>query len=62
MADDSSDDILKEMKIHGLKSIYIRSCKEYELFRTMVNALSYDLDKLNDEYARHFKRKLKNRI
>lgn len=28
----------------------------------MVNALSYDQDKLSDEYARHYKRKLKTRI
>ena len=56
--EDSSNDIYKEMTIRGLKSIYIRSNKEYELFRTMVNALSYDQEKLSDEYAKYFKKKL----
>lgn len=28
----------------------------------MFNAISYDQEKLNDEYAKHFKKKLKNRI
>jgi len=50
------------MTIRGPKSIYIRSNKEYELFRTMVNALSYDQEKLSDEYAKYFKKKLRFRI
>ena len=62
MREESSDDILKEFKIFGLKDFYLRACKEQELFRTMVNALSYDTEKLSDEYAGHFKKRLKNRI
>ena len=60
--EDHSNDIYKEMNVAGLKSLYIRSHKEYELFRTMVNALSYDQEKLSDDYAKHFKKKLKLRI
>jgi hypothetical protein len=62
MHEEISDDILQEMKIHGLSDLYIRAIKEQEQFRTMVNALSYNLDKLDDESARHFKRTLKHRI
>jgi len=51
IAEDFSDDIVKEMNIRFLKSLYIRSHKEYELFRTMVNAISYDQEKLNDDDA-----------
>ena len=50
------------MNIFGLRSLYIRSHKEFEFFRTMVNALSYDQEKLSDDYAKHFKKKLKKRI
>lgn len=60
--EDSSNDIFKEMNIRGLRSLYIRSHKEFEFFRTMVNALSYDQEKLSDDYAKHFKKKLKMRI
>jgi len=62
LADDHSDDILKELNIRYLRDLYIRSKKEFEQFRTMFNAISYDQEKLSDEYAKHFKKKLKNRI
>jgi len=50
------------MNVHFLRSLYIRSKKEFELFRTMFNALSYDQSKLSDDEAKIFKKKLKNRI
>jgi hypothetical protein len=50
------------LNIHFLKDLYIRSQKEYELFRTMVNAISYDTEKLSDEMAKQFKKCLKLRI
>jgi len=59
---DSSDDIYKEFKIPGLRDLYIRSSKEYEVFRTMINSVSYDQEKLSDDYAKHFKKKLKQRL
>lgn len=62
LADDHSDDIYKEMNIQYLRDLYIRSRKEFEQFRTMFNAISYDQEKLSDDYAKHFKKKLKNRI
>jgi hypothetical protein len=62
IANDFSDDIYKELKIHGLKNLYIRAHKDYELFRTMVNAISYDQELLTDEYAKHHKKKLKMRV
>lgn len=61
-ADDHSDDIFKEYNMRALRDFYIRSQKEFELFRTMFNAISYDQEKLSDEYAKHFKKKLKFRI
>jgi hypothetical protein len=60
--EDHSDDFLKEMKISALKNLYIRAHKEYEVFRTMVNANSYDQETLDDEKAGYFKQKLKMRI
>ena len=42
VAEDFSDDIVKELNIRYLRTFYIRAHKEYELFRTMVNAISYD--------------------
>lgn len=60
--DDHSDDILREMKIRFLKDMYIRAQKEFELFRTMLNAISYDQDKLSDQEAKLFKKRLKQRI
>lgn len=42
IAEDFSDDIVKELNIRYLRTLYIRCHKEYELFRTMVNAISYD--------------------
>jgi len=62
LTDDHSDDILKELNIRYLRDLYIRSKKEFEQFRTMFNAISYDQELLSDEYAKHFKKKLKNRI
>ena len=50
------------MKIKDLKNLYLRSKKEYEQFRTMINALSYDQEKLPDDYAKYFKKRLKQRI
>lgn len=49
IADDFSADFYKELSIKYLRDLYIRSQKEYELFRTMVNAISYDVEKLTDE-------------
>lgn len=51
LAEDFSDDIVKEMNIRFLRTLYIRAHKEYELFRTMVNAISYDQEKLSDDDA-----------
>lgn len=39
---DTSTDIYKEYNIRGLRNLYIRSIKEFEQFRTMFNAISYD--------------------
>ena len=64
MADreDHSDDIYREMSIKSLKSHYVRAHKEWEVFRTMINAVSYDRSKLSDEDAHRFKKQLKMRI
>ena len=62
LADDFSNDFYKELNIHFLRDLYIRSQKEYELFRTMVNAISYDVDKLDDEQAKQYKKCLKMRV
>ena len=62
MSEDQSDDIYKELRVAYLRDLYIRSRKEFEQFRTMFNAISYDQKLLSDEYAKHFKKKLKNRI
>lgn len=51
-----SDDIYKELNIKFLKNLYIRSTKEFELFRTMFNAISYDPSKLSDDEAKYFKK------
>lgn len=40
------------MRIKFLRDMYIRSQKEFELFRTMLNAISYDQDKLSDAEAK----------
>jgi hypothetical protein len=62
LAEDFSDDIVKELNIRYLRTFYIRAQKEYELFRTMVNAISYDQEKLGDEDAMFFKKRLKQRV
>jgi len=62
IAEDHSNDILREMNVKALRDLYFRSQKEYEMFRTMVNVLSYDQEKLSDEYAIFFKKKLKERV
>ena len=62
LAADFSDDIIKELNIKYLRTLYIRAQKEFELFRTMVNAISYDQEKLPDEDAIRFKHRLKQRI
>lgn len=59
--DDFSDDFYKELNIMFLRDLYIRSKKEYEFFRTMINAMSYDEEKLSDEYCKFFKKSLKMR-
>lgn len=61
-AEDHSDDLLKELSIRYLRTLYIRCHKEFELFRTMVNAISYDQEKLSDDDAKLFKKRLKQRI
>lgn len=44
-----SDNLYQEYNIKFLKNLYIRSTKEFELFRTMFNAISYDPEKLSDD-------------
>lgn len=51
-----SDNLYQEYNIKFLKNLYIRSTKEFELFRTMFNAISYDPEKLSDDQAKHFKK------
>lgn len=46
--EDNSDNIFQEIKIKFLRDFYVRSQKEFELFRTMMNAVSYDQGVLND--------------
>lgn len=60
--DDFSDDFYKELNIMYLRDLYIRSKKEYEYFRTMINAMSYDEEKLSDDYIKYFKKNLRMRI
>ena len=60
--DDFSDDFYKELNIMYLRDLYIRSKKEYEFFRTMINAMSYDEEKLSDDYCKFFKKNLRMRI
>jgi hypothetical protein len=62
IADDHSDDIYKELNTRYLRDLYIRSKKEYDYFRTMVNAMSYDEEKLSDDYVKYFKKNLRMRI
>jgi hypothetical protein len=59
---DSSDEIYREMSIECLKDHYVRANKEFEQFRTMINALSYDEEKLSEEQAKFLKKSLKGRI
>ena len=59
---DNSDDIYREFNVRALRNLYIRAQKEFELFRTMFNAISYDQEKLTDDYAKEFKKRLKQRI
>ena len=40
----------------------MRANKEYEQFRTMINALSYDESMLSEEQAKFLKKQLKTRI
>jgi len=62
ISEDWSDDIFKEMRIKFVKDLYIRANKEFEQFRTMLNAISYDQEKLIDDDAKQFKKRLKQRI
>ena len=60
--EDSSDEIYREMTIECLKAHYVRANKEFEQFRTMINALSYDEEKLTEDQAKFLKKSLKGRI
>ena len=46
----------------NLKNHYLRVNKEYEQFRTMANALSYDDELLSEEQCKFLKKSLKERI
>lgn len=59
---ENSSDIYKEYNIRSLRNLYIRAVKEFEQFRTMFNAISYDQEKLSDEEAKRFKKQLKQRV
>lgn len=59
---DHSDDVYKELSIKWLKNLYVRANKDWEIFRTMLNSLSYDQEKLTDDAALFFKQKLKTRL
>lgn len=59
---DHSDDIYKELSIKWLKNLYVRANKDWEIFRTMLNSLSYDQEKLTDDGALFFKQKLRTRL
>ena len=60
--EDQSDDFYRELGIGCLKDHYLRANKEYEQFRTMANALSYDDELLTEEQCKFLKRTLKERI
>jgi hypothetical protein len=60
--EDQSDDFYRELGIGSLKDHYLRANKEYEQFRTMANALSYDDELLTEEQCKFLKRTLKERI
>jgi len=53
--EDHSDDIYKELRIYWLKNLYVRANKDWEVFRTMLNSISYDQEKLTDDGALIFK-------
>lgn len=59
---EQSRDIYMEYNVRSLRNLYIRAVKEFEQFRTMFNAISYDQDKLSDEEAKRFKKQLKQRV
>jgi hypothetical protein len=59
---DHSDDIYKELSIKWLRNLYVRANKDWEIFRTMLNSLSYDQEKLTDDAALFFKQKLRTRL
>ena len=60
--EDKSDDFYRELNIKSLRNHYVRANKEYEQFRTMINALSYDESMLSEEQAKFLKKQLKTRI
>jgi len=60
--DDHSDDFYRELSIGRLRDHYLRANKEYEQFRTMANALSYDDDMLTEDQCKFLKKTLKERI
>jgi len=60
--EDQSDDFYRELNMGSLKDHYVRVSKEYEQFRTMANALSYDDELLSEEQCKFLKKSLKERI
>ena len=60
--EDQSDDFYREINMGCLKDHYVRVSKEYEQFRTMANALSYDDDMLTEEQCKFLKKSMKERI
>jgi len=40
--EDHSDNIYDELRVMWLRNLYIRAHRDFELFRTLINALSYD--------------------
>lgn len=61
-AEDQSTDFYRELNMGCLKDHYLRVNKEYEQFRTMANALSYDDELLSEEQCKFLKKSLKERI
>ena len=60
--EDESDDFFRELSIRSLRYHYVRANKEYEQFRTMINAQSYDESLLSESQATFYKKSLKTRV
>lgn len=58
-----SFDIYREMSITSLKTYYIRSHKDFELFRTLINSYSYSdgPEIMTPELARFYKKRMRIR-